>query len=101
MGSFTPIKFTINKKIKSLGLASFMQEVQIKESIETFLNNYISRGDVCFVSFKHKNIYLQCSNNIIANELRYTIEPLKDYISQNCKSITVNNIYIQTKNILK
>ncbi len=101
MGSFTPIRFTINKKIKSLGLSPFIKEVQVKAKVEAFLNNYISRGDVFFVAFKNNNIYLQCSNNIIANEMRYTIEPLKDYVLQNCKSIRIHNIYIQTKNTFK
>ena len=78
-----------------------MQEALIKSKTEEFLGKYKERGEIKFQNFKNNVIYLQCSNNIIANELRYMVGPLKDHVRINCRGVFIKNVYIKTNNSFK
>jgi len=101
MGNFTSLKAVIVKKIDSLGLGEFIKESLVKTKTEEFLNKYIERREVKFVNFKDKVIYLRCSNNIVANELRYMVSPLKEHIKKSCNNMFIREIYIKTNNTFK
>jgi|GEM_PF-5201055 len=101
MGSFTSLKAVIAKKISSLGLGEFIKESLVKTKTEEFLNKYIERREVKFENFKDKAIYLQCSNNIVANELRYMVGPLKDHLRTSCNGTYIREVYIKTNNTFK
>ncbi len=101
MSQFTSLKAVITKKIASLGLGDFMQEAMVQNQTEEFLGKYKERGEIKFQNFKDKVIFLQCSNNIIANELRYMVEPLKNHLKEKCKGVFVRDVYIKTSNTFK
>jgi len=101
MAYFTSLKAVITKKINSLGLGEFMKETSIKKETELFLGKYKERGEVKFEGFKDKVIYLQCRNNIVANELRYTVEPLKKHLRDKCSGTYIRDVYIKTNNTFK
>jgi len=101
MARFISLKAVISKRIDSLGLGEFMKESLVKNKTEEFLGKYIERKEVKVNDFKDKVIFLQCSNNIVANELRYMIQPLKDHLKETCKGIFIRDIYIKTNNTFK
>jgi len=89
------IRFILPKTTKGLKQNEEIDEEVIYREAQKILNKNTPNVEVFF--YKNKNLYINCSNSIIANELFLNQDKIIEEINQFFKRKTISRLIIKVK----
>ncbi|MGB9763105.1 MAG: hypothetical protein ACPLW7_03730 [Minisyncoccia bacterium] len=96
--TFFPLKNILSEWLKKKNFDRFLTETQVVSVVKFYLKNIkkISSNDIEDISYRNGILVIKCNRVILASELYFTQEELKNFLAKELPEIKIKRIIFRS-----